>query len=326
MSNSLNSLSWRQIWRQNYYRWDILADFLELSTENRQLIYENPRFPLNLPLRLANKIAKGTLDDPILRQFLPLKEELNTVTGFCGDPIEDASFKKTSKLLQKYDGRVLLVCTGACVMNCRFCFRQNFDYEVENNSFAEELEVISADPTISEVILSGGDPLSLADSTLEKLLGALDQIPHIKRIRFHTRFPIGIPERIDDSFLDMLSKIRAQIWFVVHTNHANELDDDVLVHLKKLQKLGIVLLSQTVLLKGVNDNVKTLKDLFEKLSNNGIAPYYLHQLDKVQGAAHFEVSAKDGKQFIQEIAKQLSGYAVPKFVCEIPGEPGKTIL
>lgn len=317
---------WRQIQRNNFTHWNALADFLQLSNEQRQLALKNPRFSLNLPLRLAKKIAKGTLEDPILRQFLPTVEEEKISPGFVVDPVGDETFRKETKLLHKYEGRVLLVCTSACAMHCRYCFRQNFDYEGEDKTFSKELAMIEQDSSIHEVILSGGDPLSLSDNVLETLLQKISIIPHIKRIRFHTRFPMGIPERIDSSFLKILSEIPTQIWFVIHANHPSEFDDEIFSRLKALQKLGIPVMNQAVLLRGVNDNADTLKELCELLVNHGIAPYYLHQLDRVQGAAHFEVTEEEGHLFLKNISGRLPGYAIPKYAKEIPGESAKTIL
>ncbi len=317
---------WKQILRYNFVQWGKLADFLELNSEQRAFIAQSPSFPLNLPLRLAQKIRKGTLKDPILQQFLPTLHEEKDKMGFALDPVLDQSFRKSSKLLHKYCGRVLLVCTSACAMNCRFCFRQNFEYETEEKGFSNELELISQDESIREVILSGGDPLSLADHTLQDLLCKLDAIPHIHRIRFHTRFPIGIPERIDDNFLEVLKKISKRIWFVIHVNHPMELDDAVWRHLELIQKMGITILSQTVLLKNVNDDPDILKDLWENLVDHGVMPYYLHQLDRVRGAAHFEVLEERGKEIMQKISGQISGYALPKYVKEVPGELGKKVI
>ncbi len=317
---------WRQILRQNFTRWEKLADFLELDANQRMMILAKPNFTLNLPLRLAQKIAKNTLDDPILRQFLPTVEEERQTSGFTKDPIGDVLSRKTPKLLHKYQGRALLVCTGACAMHCRYCFRQHFEYDGADNAFKEELQAIADDDSIHEIILSGGDPLSLSDSVLQKLLMALSAIPHVSRIRFHTRFPIGIPERIDEGFLSLLQETRCQIWFVIHANHPSELDEEVLNRLRLIQRLGIVILNQAVLLRGVNDNLETLKSLCEKLANHGVMPYYLHQLDPVQGAAHFEVSEMEGLHLHKTLAGELSGYAVPKYVRETAGEPGKTIL
>lgn len=317
---------WRQIFRQNFRQWEPLTDYLELSLSQRKEVLTTSHFPLNLPRRLAEKIIKGTLDDPILRQFLPHTLELKSKLGFVKDPNDEQGCRTTPKLLHKYSGRALLVCTSSCAMHCRYCFRQNFEYETEIPTFTNELQAISEDTSIHEVILSGGDPLSLSDRTLSQLMNSLCAIPHVQRIRFHTRFPIGIPERIDEQFLEMIKQIPCQIWFVTHSNHPLELDSDVLSRLKQLQKLGVVILNQTVLLRGVNDSVEVLKSLFERLVNHGIFPYYLHQLDRVQGSAHFEVPENEGQYLIQELAKQLPGYAVPKYVREVSGEPSKTIL
>lgn len=318
-------LLWRQIWRKNFTTWEKFAEFLLLDETNRLEILKHPNFSLSIPLRLAKKIEKNCLSDPILLQFLPLQKEALQLPGFVKDPVGDLCSQKEGKLLHKYQGRVLLICTSVCAMHCRYCFRQNFNYAVQDKSFIDELKLIEEDETISEVILSGGDPLSLSDEMLQKLLKSISQIPHIKRIRFHTRFPIGIPERITESFLSLLD-LPQQIWFVVHVNHFLELDDDVLSALKRIQKLGIPVLCQSVLLKGVNDSLDVLKTLSEKLVDNGILPYYLHQLDRVQGAAHFEVDAIEGRHLIQNLTKQLSGYAVPKYVREISGEPNKTAI
>lgn len=317
---------WRQILRQNFTQWHPLAAYLELTECQLGLILKQPKFVLNLPLRLAEKVKKGDINDPILKQFLPTTHETQTADNFLNDPVGDSLCQKSSKFLQKYEGRVLLVCTSACAMHCRYCFRQNFNYDIEKTAFAEELKLIQADTSIHEVILSGGDPLSLSDSILENLLQNLDAIPHIKRIRFHTRFPIGIPERIDTDFINMLRKIRCQIWFVIHTNHPNELDATIFYHLKQLQQLGIIVLNQSVLLKGINDDVETQYRLCELLVNHGVMPYYLHQLDRVQGAMHFEVDEKIGHKIIKELTARLPGYAVPKYVREVPGEQSKTSL
>lgn len=317
---------WRQILRQNFTRWDKLADFLELDAQQRSCIDEHPHFSLNLPMRLAAKITKKTLDDPILKQFLPTKAEKTSSLGFVPDPVSDATFRRESRLLHKYEGRALLICSGACAMHCRYCFRQNFDYGQSDKVFQAELEVIRKDPSIREIILSGGDPLSLSNERLEDLVKSLSAIPHIGRIRFHTRFPMGIPERIDASFLQILEKTAKQIWFVIHANHPREFDPDIFERLTAIRRLGCPVLNQAVLLRGVNDDAETLKQLSEILVDQGIMPYYLHQLDRVQGAAHFDVPESEGKRLIEDIAKQLPGYAVPKYVREIAGESSKTSL
>jgi EF-P beta-lysylation protein EpmB len=317
---------WRKIQRQNFTRLEPLSDFLELSAENRKKLLDKPRFPLNLPVRLAEKIQKNSLDDPLLRQFLPLQEELQSTPGFVADPVQDNQFKKTKKLLHKYNGRALLISTSACAMHCRYCFRQNFPYETEEKGFDQELLLIRQDPSLQEIILSGGDPLSLSDGMLASLLRSLDEIPHLKRIRFHTRFPLGIPERIGIPFLDLLSSLSKQIIFVIHCNHPAELDADVIAALKQVQKRGILVLNQSVLLKGVNDDEKILLSLSESLINQGILPYYLHQLDPVQGAGHFALPESRGEELIRYIQKNLSGFGVPRLAREEPGQPSKTFL
>jgi EF-P beta-lysylation protein EpmB len=318
------AIQWRQIQRENFSQWKALVDFLELDEKNQAQVLKSAHFPLNLPRRLAEKIKKNHLEDPILKQFIPLQEELKTAPGFCADPVSDGSFQKASKFLHKYPGRALLLCSSSCAMHCRYCFRQNFPYATGQAVFGPELELIRDDDTLEEIILSGGDPLSLSDRVLQSLLHELSSISHIKRIRFHTRFPIGIPERIDASFLHVLESIQTQMIFIVHINHVRELDADVLESLKKIQKLGIPVLNQAVLLKGVNDNLATLKTLFETLVNHGILPYYLHQLDRVQGASHFEVEEEIGLQLMQQLRDCLSGYAVPHYVREIAGKSSKT--
>lgn len=315
---------WQQILRKNFTCSNLLADFLELDEVQRKKILSAPYFRLNLPLRLAQKIQKKTLNDPILLQFCPLLEEQNSKLNFLQDPVGDRLCKKTNQLLQKYEGRVLLICSGACAMHCRYCFRQNFEYTKSMGLFENEIAYIKGDSSIKEVILSGGDPLSLSHERLSTLLKQLNGISHIKRIRFHTRFPIGIPERIDEEFLDLLGSLQKQIWFIVHINHVKELDSDIFRHLRLLQKMGIVVGNQSVLLKNVNDNVQALKELCECLADHGIIPYYLHQLDRVQGASHFEVPEFLGIELVKELQKSLSGYAIPKYVKEIPGEKGKT--
>lgn len=317
--------SWRTILRKNFTRMEVLADFLELNEIQRAQLIVRPNFPLQVPLRLAQKMAKGTLDDPLIKQFLPMREELQHHSEFILDPVCDIAFQQGGKLLHKYEGRVLLVCTSACAMHCRYCFRQHFAYDT-SKTFEEELGLIEQDLSIHEVILSGGDPLSLSDETLTSILGRIAKFPHVRRIRFHTRFPIGIPERIDEEFLNLIASLPQQVYFVIHCNHPHELDQEIIDRLKALQRLGCVILNQAVLLRGVNDDVNTLKQLAEQLVNHGIIFYYLHQLDRVQGAAHFEVEEEKGRSLLAEISKQLPGYAVPKYVREVSGEPHKTPL
>ncbi|NGX51328.1 MAG: L-lysine 2,3-aminomutase, partial [Chlamydiae bacterium] len=207
-------MKWRAIQKDNFRSWEALADFLQIE---KSRILKRPTFPLNMPRRLAEKVEKGVMSDPILRQFLPTVDEESPAAGFCDDPLSDRSFQKTPRLLKKYEGRALLMPTSACAMNCRFCFRQNYPYEV-TDTLQNELAAIRDDPTLFEIILSGGDPLSLSDEKLGALIEALDQIPHLKLLRIHTRFPIGIPERITEGFVKILKRSRLQTIFVLHTN------------------------------------------------------------------------------------------------------------
>ncbi|MBS0621244.1 MAG: KamA family radical SAM protein [Verrucomicrobia bacterium] len=317
-------VSWRQIQRNSFTDWNALLSFLELDpVDGETILLKKSNFPLNLPVRLAEKIEKGRWDDPILRQFLPRKEEEIESPLFVLDPIADGAFRKEPKLLHKYEGRALLLCTSACAMHCRYCFRRHFPYETEQKLFTGELAAIRSDRTLKEILLSGGDPLSLSNAQLKALMESLSAIEHLKRIRFHTRFPMGIPERIDGEFLELLASCPKQIIFVIHCNHLLEFDEVVFDALKEVQKLGIPILSQSVLLRGVNDSVETLVTLFEGLVSRGILPYYLHQLDPVQGATHFEVSEMEGLEMMEALAARLPGYAVPKYVREIPHRPSK---
>lgn len=307
---------WRYIQKDNFRKLKELGEYLKLD-----LSYSSS-FPLNLPRRLAEKIEKGNLKDPILKQFLPADEEEKAPLSFVDDPVCDTSFQKTHRLLQKYNGRALFITTSACAMHCRYCFRQNYPYD-NNTDFAEELELIRSDSTLHEVILSGGDPLSLSDATLKRLIDELGTIPHLKFLRFHTRFPIGIPERITKEFLDTLRHSPLQVVFVVHVNHPRELDEEIFAALKQVGALGIPLLCQSVLLSGINDNVSILKELFLTLASHGILPYYLHQLDKVKQAHHFEVPIEKGLALMETLRKEVPGYALPKYVQEIPFEYSK---
>lgn len=317
---------WRQVQKENFTRIEPLLDFLEMSDSLRDRFLSSPRFPLNLPRRLAEKIAKNTLEDPILRQFVPLQEETLPAVGFSTDPVRDRTFRKTKKILQKYKGRALIIATSSCAMHCRFCFRQNFPYETETPGFTEEIDYLAQNTTITEVILSGGDPLSLSDASLSTLFIALESIPHVRRIRFHSRFPIGIPERIDVSFLRLLSSSSKQLYFAIHCNHPRELDADVIASLGKLKSLGIPLLNHTVLLKGVNDDPEVLANLSETLINAGIIPYYLNELDPVEGSSHFALPATRGPELIRYLQEHLSGFGVPRLAREVPGYPSKTFI
>jgi len=317
---------WRQIQRNNFTCVQELAKFLELAPALQEQLLIAPKFALNLPQRLASKICKNTFDDPLFRQFVPLARELEKAPGFITDPVCDSTFQQGKQILHKYKGRALWLTSAACAMHCRYCFRQNFPYETALQNSGPAMAYLQEQTDIKEIILSGGDPLSLSHEAVSDLLHAFDSVPHIQRIRFHTRFPIGIPERIDDSLLALFRSIKKQIIFIIHCNHARELDPDVLAALGKIRQLGIPILNQSVLLKGVNDDGPTLLALCETLVNAGIMPYYLHLLDPVTGSAHFEVPENQGIALIKYVQQHLSGYGVPRLVREEAGCGSKTFI
>jgi EF-P beta-lysylation protein EpmB len=284
-------------------------------------------FPLRVPREFAKRMRIGDPNDPLLNQVLPLAAELTPRSGFVADPVGDMASRAAPGVLHKYHGRALLITTGACGVHCRYCFRRHFPYAADSTSQSQwqvALDYLRQDTSITEVLLSGGDPLSLSDRRLAQLSAGLESIPHIQRIRIHTRQPIVLPQRVDSSFCKWLSGVRLQKVVVLHTNHANEIDSAVAAACAKLAGCGATLLNQSVLLAGINDNVDALVNLSENLFAAGVLPYYLHLLDRVQGAAHFEVGADRGTMLIDALRTRLPGYLVPKLVREIAGELAKT--
>lgn len=283
-------------------------------------------FPLRVPRGYVARMRPRDPGDPLLRQVLPLAEECSPAEGFGPDPVGDLAAVVRPGVLAKYRGRVLLTATGACAVHCRFCFRRHFPYDqaiASADRWRGALEHIAADDTISEVVLSGGDPLTLSDRRLSELAHALEAVPHVRRLRVHTRLPIVLPERVDAELLEWLGGTRLQSVVVVHANHANEVDAGVRAALARLKEAGVVLLNQSVLLRGVNDRVETLADLSEALFAAGAVPYYLHMLDRVAGAAHFEVAESRARALMSELSARLPGYLVPRLVREVPGAPAK---
>jgi EF-P beta-lysylation protein EpmB len=271
----------------------------------------------------------GDPRDPLLRQVLPLADEQARPLGYGFDPVGDGRAMQSPGLLRKYRSRALMVTTGACAVHCRYCFRRHFPYDAGPRSLDEwepALGKIAADRSIREVILSGGDPLVLVDGHLAELARRLAAIRHVRRLRIHTRLPIVIPERVTGELLEWLRGTRLAPLVVVHANHANELDDAVAGALGRLIDAGVPLLNQSVLLSGVNDRADALVDLCERLVDLRVMPYYLHQLDRVAGAAHFEVPREEGRRLVAELRRRLPGYAVPRYVQEIDGAEYKTIL
>ena len=307
-----------------------LLQLLELSEgEYKKQLYLPDNFKLLVSRSYIKKMKKGDWDDPLLRQVLPIQDEAKIVAGFVADPVGDLNAVISSGVLQKYQGRVLLITTGACAIHCRYCFRRHFPYAnsmPDKDKWQETLLSIQKDKSIHEVILSGGDPLMIPDERLQIMCEDIAKISHIKTLRFHTRMPIVLPERINSAFLRWTKKLPIKKVMVIHANHANELDQDVGAYLKKLHEADFTLLNQSVLLKGVNDNVNALSELSHRLFSFQVLPYYLHQLDKVEGAAHFEVDRAEAIQLQKRLKKCLPGYLVPRLVEEISGERSKLAI
>jgi L-lysine 2,3-aminomutase len=286
-------------------------------------------FPLLVPESFLNRMEPGNPDDPLLRQILPLEAEHVEFPGFVPDAVDDASFRLAPGLLHKYHGRALLIATGSCAVHCRYCFRRHYPYGEEPRRLSDwepALDALREDTSIEEVLLSGGDPLMLTDQRLSDLIGRLAGIAHLRRLRIHTRLPIVLPDRVTQQLLQQLSTCRMKVVFVVHANHAAELVADCADALRRLVETPLTVLNQAVLLRGVNDSVEAQYDLSLKLIDLGVMPYYLHQLDRVAGAAHFEVPVETGRAIVQKMRRRLPGYAVPRYVQEIPGEANKTVL
>jgi EF-P beta-lysylation protein EpmB len=271
----------------------------------------------------------GDVDDPLLRQVLPLGAELVDEAGLVLDPVGDAEAKIAPGLLQKYEGRALLITTGACAVHCRYCFRRHYPYGDEPRRLEDwqpAVDALAADDSIHEAILSGGDPLVLSDARLAALVERLESIPHLKRLRIHTRLPIVLPDRVTSALIDLLCDSRLQPVLVVHANHAQEIQNDCALALRTLVRSGIPTLNQAVLLRGVNDSADALAALCESLGDLGVIPYYLHQLDRVAGAGHFEVVESRGRELLEELTARLPGYLVPKYVREVAGQRSKTAV
>jgi EF-P beta-lysylation protein EpmB len=322
--------SWQEAMKDAVRDADELFRLLDLPAEFATGAKEASRqFRLFAPRGFVARMRPGDPSDPLLRQVLPLADEMTDVPGFTVDPVRDDLAERQPGLLHKYDGRVLLVTTGTCAIHCRYCFRRHFPYDETPRSLADwqpALDEIAADETVHEVILSGGDPLTLVDATLSELVSAIASIPHVRRLRIHTRLPIVIPERVTDDLIDILQTCRLTPIIVLHANHANELDSHVAIAIGRLADAGIVLLNQAVLLTGINDSVDTQAALCERLVDLRVLPYYLHQLDRVAGAAHFEVPIAEGREIIRQLRERLPGYAVPRYAAEVPGAGSKTVL
>ena len=304
-----------------------LCDLIALSPADLSSDTQSP-FPLKVPKHFANQIETGNPNDPLLKQILPGLAENKVIEGFSIDPVGDLNANPTPSLIHKYQGRALLIASGRCDIHCRYCFRRHFPYQqAKKQHWQSALEQIANDASIEEIILSGGDPLTLSENSLIELIQSLESIPHLTTLRIHSRTPVVAPERAElPKLWQYLHHSRLQTVLVVHCNHANELTHQTAALFKTLKTADITLLNQSVLLKGVNDDVAILTQLSKKLFQQGVLPYYCHRLDKVDGAAHFEVKNDQAWSFFEQLRQQLPGYLVPRLVEEIAGEPYKTLV
>jgi EF-P beta-lysylation protein EpmB len=321
---------WHQSLAEAIRNPDELIELLELPDDLRKPARRAAKlFPLLATRSYVARMRPGDRHDPLLAQVLPLGIEADVVPGFGADPVGDAGARRAPGLLHKYHGRALFVTTGACAVHCRYCFRRHYPYGDEPrrlDDWDEALATIAGDTSLHEIILSGGDPLMLTDARLESLCSRIAEIGHVRRLRVHTRLPIVLPDRITDRVIDILLAAGPAPILVVHANHPNELLNDCGAALRRLVRAGITVLNQAVLLRGVNDSVDALAGLCEGLVDLGVIPYYLHQLDRVAGAAHFEVDEMTGRQLIVELRRRLPGYAVPRYVRETAGGEYKEVV
>ena len=320
--------SWQQQMKSAIRDLAVLRKTLELPEDLTGESAEST-FAVFAPLPFVRRMEQGNPTDPLLLQLLPTSFEDTSPSHFTSDPLAESDAVLGPGVLKKYAGRALFIVTGACAIHCRYCFRREFPYasnSVLGSGWDEAVTTIAEDDSIEEVIFSGGDPLTVVDERLKALIDRLEQIPHVIRLRIHTRLPIMIPDRITDDLADMLKATRLEVVVVIHANHANELDDEVAAVVGRLKRAGATLLNQSVLLAGVNDDALTLIDLSKRLLAIGVLPYYLHQLDQVTGTSHFEVPVPRGIEIIETMRASLPGFAVPRYVQEIPGQPNKTAL
>ncbi len=313
--------SWQQELRQLVTNYDELMELLQLPVlANPEMTMAMQQFPLRVPRSYLAKMTLGDWHDPLLRQVLPLGIEMAANPGYQLQPLNEKDYNPVPGLIHKYQSRVLLTVTGTCAINCRYCFRRHFDYQtVSQAQWQQAVEYIAADPKIKEVILSGGDPLAVPDRVLTALIKRLETVPHLHYLRIHSRLPVVIPSRITSSLLQWLAATRFKTSLVIHCNHPQEIDMTMQLKFTELRNIGVTLLNQTVLLKTINDQIDILESLSYRLYDVGVLPYYLHVLDKVQGAAHFELSDARAIKLHQGLLRALPGYLVPKLVREVPG-------
>ncbi|MDP1603591.1 MAG: EF-P beta-lysylation protein EpmB [Legionella sp.] len=322
------SVSWQKVLAQGFSSSKELLEFLDLPNALDSSAAEK-QFKVRVPRGFAARMQPGNARDPLLLQVLATNQEMQVINNYVADPLEEKNVNPLQGFLHKYQGRVLLTLTGVCAINCRYCFRRHFPYQ-ENNpgrkGWDAVLDYIRQDSSIHEVILSGGDPLLAADSTLMALIPQLEAITHLRTLRFHTRVPVVLPERINQSFLTLLAGTRFRKVMVLHCNHAQEINEQVRDVCEALRASGCHLLNQAVLLKGINDDVQTLANLSERLFDCGVLPYYLHVLDKVAGAAHFDMPVEEAQALYRQLQQCLPGYLLPRLAREDAGGTSKTLL
>jgi EF-P beta-lysylation protein EpmB len=321
---------WKRELAEAFTRAPALLAYLGLDSASLARDIDTARdFPMLVPRSYADAMRRGDPADPLLRQVLPLKSERKRVAGYARDPVDDTAARRAPGLLQKYAGRALLMPTGACAVHCRYCFRRHYPYAdsgPRGKRLDDVLQTLADAVDINEVILSGGDPLMLDDSALAELTARLAQIAHLRRLRLHTRLPVVLPSRITASLCRTFAECRLRPVVVIHANHPAELGPATRAALARLRACGTILFNQSVLLRGVNDDAAVLAALAEALFEAGVVNYYLHQLDRVEGAAHFEVPDDRALSLMAELRAWLPGYLVPRLVREEPGAPSKTPL
>lgn len=317
---------WRQLWRDSISDARELLALLDLGHLESRLPADDAGFAVRVPRGFAARMRRGDPQDPLLLQVLPRLMEQDTVPGYSTDAVGDMDARAAHGVLHKYRGRALLIASGTCAVNCRYCFRRHFPYGEEiaaASKWRQALAYLRDHPEVNEVILSGGDPLALSTAKLQELSDGLADLAHVERLRIHTRLPVVLPERIDTAFCRWLGSLPQQKVVMIHANHGNEINADVGRACRALQACGATVLNQSVLLRQVNDSVEALADLSEVLFRHGVLPCYLHQLDRVSGAAHFEVSDAVAVELFERLRGRLPGFLLPRLVREIPGDCGK---
>lgn len=330
--NAINKdkFDWQKELQNSFSDVQTFLNYLQIDTDSPHIASHGQRvMPMRVPISFAQRIRKNDLEDPLLRQVLPslAEDQYHSDDNFTQDPLSESDYLPQTGVLHKYRGRALLVINGSCAIHCRYCFRREFDYRTNvpsKKAWRKTFDYLENDPSIEEIILSGGDPLLMSDDYLKFFIDHLTALSHIKRIRFHTRIPVVLPSRITPQLLNILNDHHLQSVIVVHVNHPAEIDSDVKTTLNTLRSNHHTLLNQSTLLKGVNDDALTIAQLSETLFDSGVLPYYMHLLDQVRGSQHFFISLQSAIHIYKQVQSLLSGYLVPRFVKEYPGQPHKT--